>query len=85
MHHRVKGSESYTKFRIRTLNAFQSILKKDAYRRIAIISHGRSIRCFIEEFLKQKDIQKLGDCAFLELENKNTGFVIVKIYNTHQV
>ena len=81
MYHDVKNSEDYDSFKQRVISAFKSIMLNSEFDSIAIISHGGPISCFVREYLKLGEFEKLGDCAILELENKNNELTLISLDN----
>jgi broad specificity phosphatase PhoE len=66
INHGIKGSESYNDFKKRVIDAFMRIVKDD-FKTIAIVTHAGPIRCIMREILG-KELGKLGDCSFIEME-----------------
>lgn len=81
LHHDVKNSEDYNSFKERVIPAFKNIMLNSEFDSIAIISHGGPISCFVREYLKLGEFEKLGDCAILELENKNNELTLISLDN----
>lgn len=81
LYHDVKNSEDYNSFKERVIPAFKGIMYNSKFESIAIISHGGPISCFVREYLKQGEFEKLGDCAILELENKNNELTLISLDN----
>jgi broad specificity phosphatase PhoE len=81
LYHDIRNSEDYDSFKERIVSAFKDIIFNSEFESIAIISHGGSIRCFIREFLKLGELKMLGDCAILELENKDNELALISLDN----
>jgi len=79
-YHGVKGSEDYDSFKKRVINAFESIVSAHKEGVLAIITHGGVIRCFVREVLQLGVVERLGDCAVLELEYGTSGFSLVSLH-----
>ncbi len=72
----VEGAESYEHFKERILRSFEEITSSN-FQTIIIIAHGGPINCFFREVLK-KEIAKLSDCGFAEIEKKD-GYRLIKV------
>ena len=81
LYHNVKNSEDYDSFKERVIPAFKSIMLNSKFDSIAIISHGGPISCFVREYLQLGEFEKLGDCAILELDNKNNELTLISLDN----
>jgi broad specificity phosphatase PhoE len=79
--HDVKNSEDYDSFKERVIPTFKSIMLNSKFNSIVIISHGGPISCFVREYLKLGEFEKLGNCAILELENKNIDLTLISLDN----
>jgi len=77
-YHNVTGSEDYDSFKERIMTIFTEIISKD-YQTIAIISHGGPISTIVREVLKLSELERLGDCAILELEKENGGLNLISL------
>jgi broad specificity phosphatase PhoE len=81
LYHNVKNSEDYDSFKEKVIPAFKSIMLNSEFDSIAIISHGGPISCFIREYLKLGEFEKLEDCAILELGKKNNELTLISLDN----
>ncbi len=81
LRHDVKNSEDYDFFKERAINALKNIMLNSIFDSVAIVSHGGVIRCFIREYLNLGELEKLGDCAVLEFENKNNTLTLISFEN----
>ncbi len=81
LYHNVKGSEDYDFFKNRVILAFKKIIFDYRFDDIAIITHGGVISCLIREYFKLGEFKKIGDCAILEIENKDENVSVVSIEN----
>lgn len=73
--HKVKKSEGYESFRERVIAA------NEKYATVAIVTHGGPIACLAREVLKIGEFERLGDCAFLEVESNANGLRILGMEN----
>jgi len=80
-YHNITNSESYEAFKERVIRVFNHILNSNNPQNIAIISHGGVIRCFVKEYLKIGELEKIGDCAILKLEYNCRELKLVNIDN----
>lgn len=64
----VEGAESYETFRARLLPGFENIVAHNTHDVIGMVTHGGPIRCLLREHFSQKELKKLGDCAYILLE-----------------
>jgi len=69
IHHDVKNSESYKEFKERINHVYTS-LEKQNYNVIAVITHGGVISTIVREILKLGEFKKLGDCGYIEIDDK---------------
>jgi len=76
LHHNVSKSESYTDLEKRMRKIFTKLCMKNSHKHIAIISHGGMIRCFVRDYLKIGELDKLGDCALISIERKEDMLLI---------
>jgi len=81
LYHDVKNSEDYDSFKKRIISAFENIMLNPEFDSIAIISHGGPISCFVREYLKLGEFEKLGDCTIIELENNDNELTLISLDN----
>jgi broad specificity phosphatase PhoE len=65
------GGESYEEFKDRVLNAFDDLVKSSSFGTIAVITHGGPIKLIYRELLGRGELDRIGDCDYLELERDN--------------
>jgi len=75
--HKVKGSEPFLKFKERVLSSFNFIMSQTEEDCI-IVTHAGPARRIIRDTIG-KEIEKIGDCAYLEIENKNGKYELKNI------
>lgn len=66
----IEGAESYEDFSIRIQNAFNDFLKtieNSPAQTVAVVWHGGPMRVLFRDILKWGELQKIEDCAFVEL------------------
>ena len=81
LRHNVENSEDYDSFKERIIKAFEGIILDTKFDSIAIISHGGPISCLVREYLKLGELEELGDCAVLEIENKDNKLELLSLDN----
>ena len=81
LRHSVKNSEDYDSFKKRIIQTFENIMLNSDLDSIAIISHGGPISCFVREYLKLGELKDLGDCAILEVKNRNDKLELISLSN----
>ncbi len=81
VYHNVKNSENYNSFKERIIPAFKSIMFNPEFDSIAIISNDGQISCFVREYLDLGELEKLGDCAILELKSKDNKLALISLDN----
>lgn len=78
LYHNVIGSEKYEHFKKRVIKALDEITSNDQYSTIAIITHGGPVTCIVREVLKLGELEKLSDCAILEIEKTEGLYKLIK-------
>lgn len=72
----VDGSERAEDFKVRMKNAIKYLLKKE-HRSLVAVTHGLFLKTFFKEMM-DINVKKVGDGAFILLEEENGKFNIVK-------
>lgn len=63
----IEGGESYVDFKTRIIKVFNDLINSH-HNTMAIITHAGPMRVIYREILKLGEIDKIGDCAWFELE-----------------
>lgn len=73
----IEGAESYEDFSKRIQKAFKNWTFNDKYSCLAVIWHGGPMRVLFRDILKRGEIKnEIGDCGWVELENRDGQFLI---------
>lgn len=76
----IKGAEGYTEFRARILDVLRQIAKS-RYETAAIVTHGGPISCIFREVLELGEFERIGDCAYFEIEKKGNKLNMTRMHN----
>jgi broad specificity phosphatase PhoE len=74
----ISEAESYEDFSHRTQAAFKSLLNKKQSC-LAVIWHGGQMRVLFRDILLQGELEAIGDCAWVELEDKEGQLTINEV------
>ena len=78
-HFTIESGEKYESFANRIRDTFNKIINSE-HEKIAIVTHGGTIRCLFREILKFGEFaEDLGDCAIIELEKNDLNFKILNM------
>lgn len=86
-YHHVEGSEDYFKFAERVTKSFNSIVEeefKTNTKSIGFITHSGPIRVIFRELLGF-EINKIDDCAIVELDYDGEGFELISLDGVNKV
>ncbi|MBL8029714.1 MAG: histidine phosphatase family protein [Candidatus Doudnabacteria bacterium] len=72
----LQGAESYDKFVNRIQQAFDILISNKKNNCVAVVWHGGPMKVLFREILMKGEVE-CGDCAWVELENKNQDLIIV--------
>ena len=70
----IEEGESYLDFTNRLQNIFKRLTDDATHDVIAIVSHGGGFRALFRDILTWGELKEVGDCSFVELENRGLTF-----------